>query len=227
LLARGLPVERWSEAVSEAAFWSLGLQLGEPGGQSARNELLGHVRDEGDDLSQATGRAYRTRANIRFHCDAADVVGLLCLKTAPHGGASRIVSSVSVYNVLAAERPTLAARLFSPVELDSRNDAAGLRHFPVQPCCYDGSVLRTFFHSDYFRSAPRHPGVTLDAVGLAALDAWEEIAERESMRLDMQLAPGDVQLLSNHTVVHARTAYVDTGAAAEKRHLLRLWLSLS
>ena len=136
------------------------------------------------------------------------------------------MSSVSVYNVLRAEHPELAARMFAPFELDTRNDAAKVRHFPVQPCCYDAGVLRTFFHSDYFRSASRHPGVALDETGLAALDAWEEIAERESMRLDMQLAPGDVQLLSNHTVVHARTAYVDTGREEDKRHLLRLWLSL-
>jgi alpha-ketoglutarate-dependent taurine dioxygenase len=40
----------------------------------------------------------------------------------------------------------------------------------------------------------------------------------------MQLEPGDVQLVSNHSVVHARTAYVDDPSSP--RHLLRLWLSL-
>ena len=40
----------------------------------------------------------------------------------------------------------------------------------------------------------------------------------------MHFAPGDVQLISNHTVVHARTAYED--APGSERHLLRLWLSL-
>lgn len=41
----------------------------------------------------------------------------------------------------------------------------------------------------------------------------------------MQFVPGDVQLISNHTVLHARTAYEDEPAAGAKRHLLRLWLS--
>ena len=35
---------------------------------------------------------------------------------------------------------------------------------------------------------------------------------------------GDVQLISNHSVVHARTAYEDVPGS--ERHLLRLWLSL-
>lgn len=227
LLARGLPVQRWGQRLSEIAFWCIGLRLGEPGGQNPDNDVLGHVRDEGDDLTKTTGRAYRTRGAIRFHCDAADVVGLLCLSTAREGGASRIVSSVSVFNTLLRERPELAARLFEPFVLDARNDAGSIRHTPVQPCCFDGTVLRTFYHSDYFRSAPRHPGVTLDERSLATLDAWEQIAERETMRLDMQLEPGDLQLLSNHTVVHARTAYADRAEGNHARHLLRLWLSLA
>jgi hypothetical protein len=32
--------------------------------------------------------------------------------------------------------------------------------------------------------------------------------------------------LSNHTILHARTAYEDHAEPARKRHLLRLWVSL-
>jgi hypothetical protein len=42
----------------------------------------------------------------------------------------------------------------------------------------------------------------------------------------MDLAPGDIQWLSNHTIVHARTAYDDHPEPERKRHLLRLWLSV-
>ena len=42
----------------------------------------------------------------------------------------------------------------------------------------------------------------------------------------MQLECGDIQLVSNHFVLHARTAYQDHQEAEKKRHLLRLWLSL-
>jgi hypothetical protein len=46
------------------------------------------------------------------------------------------------------------------------------------------------------------------------------------MFLDMDLQPGDIQLLSNHTNLHARTEYEDYEDLAKRRHLLRLWLSL-
>ncbi len=46
------------------------------------------------------------------------------------------------------------------------------------------------------------------------------------MYLDLDLEPGDIQWLSNHTVVHVRTEYEDHAEPARRRHLLRLWLSI-
>ena len=92
VVVRGLPVEDWSAQDSELFFWCLGWHLGLPGAQNRFGELLGHVRDTGVDPNDPTVREYRTRLPISFHCDAADVVGLLCLKTAAEGGASRIAS---------------------------------------------------------------------------------------------------------------------------------------
>ena len=58
------------------------------------------------------------------------------------------------------------------------------------------------------------------------LDLYEEIASSPELRLDVQFEPGDIQLLSNHVVVHARLAYEDYPEPERRRHLLRLWLSL-
>ena len=66
-----------------------------------------------------------------------------------------------------------------------------------------------------------------DAGNFFPFDYEIPIAGSPEFRLDMQLAPGDVQLLSNHTIVHARTAYEDDpDGEAGRRHLLRLWLSI-
>lgn len=225
LLVSGFPVAEWSRAEAEVVFWCLGLHLGTPGAQNEEGDLLGHVTDLSAQAGHADERLYRTNQAIRFHCDAADVVGLLCLSTSSQGGASRLVSSVTVFNHLLATRPELAARLFEPMLLDARRPpGAAIQYVPVQPCAFDGRRLRTFMHGDYFHSVERHEGVTLDPLARAALEAWEEYAERDGVHLDMQLQPGDVQLVSNHTVVHARTAYVDDPGSP--RHLLRLWLSL-
>ena len=54
--------------------------------------------------------------------------------------------------------------------------------------------------------------------------ALEMLAEDPEFHLDMEFAPGDIQFLHNHTVLHDRTAFVDWPAPERKRHLLRLWL---
>lgn len=228
-LVSGVPVGEWSEEEASTCFWCLGLHLGRPGAQNPQGDLLGHVIDTGADAKDPFVRLYRTASNIRYHCDAADVVGLLCLRAAKSGGASRIASSVAVHDELARRRPDLLPRLYEPFLLDIRNeDASGaLRYLPVPPCRHAQGRLRTFYHSDYFRSVVRHPDVPeFSAQERELLDLYEEIAESPEFYFDMELAPGDVQWLSNHSVVHARTAYQDHPEPERRRHLLRLWLSI-
>jgi hypothetical protein len=221
---RGVPVERWTESESEVFFWCLGQHLGIPGAQNPQRDLLGHVRDTGESPEKV--RHYRTRVNINFHCDAADVVGLLCLKKAKVGGNSRIVSSVAVYNELLRRRPDLVDRLYEPFMMDTKGEG-GVRYLPVRPCCFDSGSLRTFYHTDYFRSATGPDGEPLLAQqDRELLDLYNAIADSPGMYLDMELRPGDLQLLSNHTVMHARTDYEDHPEPERKRHLLRLWISL-
>ena len=226
----GGPVERWSQADSELFFWCLGLHMGRPGAQNPQGDLLGHVLDTGDDVEDPYVRKYLTSANIAYHCDAADVVGLLCLRRARSGGASRIVSSVTVYNELLERRPDLVERLYQPFLLDVRNEdeSGALRYLPIPPCRFAGGRLRTFYHSDYFRSVVRHDDVApFTQEEQALLDLYEEIASSPDLFLDMDLEPGDIQWLCNHSILHARTAYEDPPEPDRKRHLLRLWLSLA
>ncbi len=224
VLLRGVPVDEMGVAACEAAFWAFGLLLGWPGAQNGAGELLGHVTDYHDPTDTPLAREYRSTVDINFHCDAADVVGLLCLSTSSEGGESRIVSSVAVFNELLATHPDLAARLCEEAVLDTRSDGEGFPHVPVVPVCFDGERVRTFMHLGYFRSAARHPDVEVDDRLAAALDAWEAIAARPDWHLDMALRPGDLQLCSNHTIAHARRGYVDDPASP--RHLLRLWVTL-
>ncbi len=226
---RGVPVQQWTQQQSELFFWCFGLHLGRPGEQNPDGDLLGHVVDTGAQRQDPNVRLYKTAANIDYHCDAADVVGLLCLNKAREGGQSRIVSSVAVFNELLRRRPDLVPRLFEPFNLDIRdkqiNEAGS--SLPVPPCRYGGGQLRTFYHADYFRSVERHDDVrSLTERERDLLDTYEAIAMEEGMYLDMDLQPGDIQLLSNHTNLHARTEYHDHTDPAKKRHLLRLWLSL-
>ena len=227
LRVRGLPVGRWGDDFSALVYWGIGQHLGRPGAQNPAGELLGHVTDTGEEATNPHVRRYRTAGDIAFHCDLADVVGLLCLRTARRGGASRIASSVAIHDTILRERPDLLVRLYEPFMLDSRDEQRpGARPFlPVHPCRYGNGRLSFFWHTDYFGSVTRHPEAPpFTAAEREILALVEELAGSDALRLDMQFEPGDVQLLSNHTVVHARGAYEDDPAAP--RHLLRLWLSL-
>ena len=225
-VVRGVPVERWPLADCERFFFALGLHLGTPGAQNRNEELLGHVRDEGLSYTDPGVRGYRTAAHLSYHCDAADVVGLLCYRAAKAGGRSRFVSSVTVWNQLLARRPELAARLFAPMEVDTRGDG-GLNFFAVPPCRYADGQLRTFYHADYLRTAQQHRGARpLGQCERELLNLYDELASSPENYWEMDFAPGDIQLLSNHTVIHARSQYEDHPEPERKRHLLRLWLSL-
>jgi hypothetical protein len=223
VLIRGVPVQDWSLAQSGIFFWCLGQHLGIPGAQNPQGDLLGHVRDQ---HGGGDARYYRTNKALAVHCDAADVVGLLCLRPARSGGLSQIASSVAVYNELLRREPALVPRLYQPFYFDTKGEG-GVRAFPIAPCRYAGGELRTFWQSDYYRSVHDVPWVPpLSTAEHRLLDLYDEIANSEEFRLDMDLQPGDVQLLSNHTVLHARTGFTDWPEPERQRHLLRLWISL-
>jgi hypothetical protein len=223
VLIRGVPVAQWTEQQSETFFWCLGHHFGIPGAQNPEGDLLGHVRDQrtGEDV-----RYYRTNKELAVHTDAADFVGLLCLQKAKSGGLSRIASSVAVFNELMRVKPQLVPRLFEPVWFDTKGEG-GVRAFPIPPCRYSGGELRTFWQSDYYRTVNRIEHVPrLTAQEQELLDTYDGIANSAEFHLDMDLAPGDVQLISNHTILHARTGFEDWPELERRRHLLRLWISI-
>jgi hypothetical protein len=65
--------------------------------------------------------------------------------------------------------------------------------------------------------------VPLTTFERAALDHLDEQTRRADLRLDMDLEPGDIQLINNYTVLHSRTGFVD-GPEPPRSATLRLWL---
>ena len=46
---------------------------------------------------------------------------------------------------------------------------------------------------------------------LEALRYFNALARSDELRMDMDLEPGDIQLLSNHSCLHSRSAFTDEG----------------
>ncbi|MBI1252166.1 MAG: hypothetical protein GC189_11910 [Alphaproteobacteria bacterium] len=227
VLLRGAPVRAWSLNRAKAFMQMLGACFGRLGMQSSRTDhLIAEVRNTGAALRDPFSRNYITDREFRFHCDAADLLGLLCVRKARDGGLNKLASSVTVYNELQRRRPDLAKRLFAPVYLDLRNEQVpGSAAFAeVVPCAYAEGALRTFYISDYFRSVDRHGEIKLPADYFELFDLYEEIADHEDISVRVDLDPGDILLINNHVMLHARTAFEDEPGA--ERLLLRFLVSV-
>jgi len=227
VLVRGLPLGRMSDDDAVLAYWALGLHLGTPVPQNFQGELLTHVRDTGADPRAASTRLYKTRAEQDFHTDAADIIGLLCLRTAKRGGESRVVSSVAVFNQVLRRRPDLAPVLFRDFHWHYFEPQMDAPAYFVRPICTRrAGGLNTFFIPWYIRRAQELPEVpALTAEQEEVIDLLESTANDPTLYLDMEFRPGDIQLLKNAVILHKRTAYEDWDEPERKRHLLRLWLA--
>ena len=224
---KGFPVERYDEREISLAFWGIGAHLGSALSQNSKGDLLGDVRDEGLDIGNADVRAYQTRVDQGFHTDiGADVVGLICLKPAKSGGRSRVVSSMAIYNELLRRYPWHVGLLYSAFAVDWRGEQP-----PGDPPVYREPIyafhdgrLSCRFAPRLIRSAQAKTAINLSAVQLEAIAVVEELAEELCFEIDFE--PGDIQFINNYVVLHGRTGYDDHSDPAQRRHLMRLWLTV-
>lgn len=236
---RGFPVDRYDDEDLNRIWYGVCLNLGTPIYQNYQGELLRDIIDEQQDtdavndnrLIARDGSVFhssraRTASSgpLRFHTDRADVVGLFCIHQAEKGGISQLASSVRVNNEIVERRPDLAALLYDVVhrsrhgeEKDGRTNIYGIPVFGVRDGKFTSHYSRTYVEAaQEIDSVPR-----MSAAQWEALDMLADVAAEVCMEMSFQ--PGDMQLVNNHVIYHARTAYED-GAA--KRCLKRIWLSM-
>jgi len=228
VLIKGLPVERWTRRDAAIAFLAIGVHLGNLRMQNAEGHLLGHVRDLGRSSADPHTRIYQTRERQTHHTDSCDVVGLMCLRTAKSGGLSSLVSSTTIFNEMRRRRPDLLNVLLQRIETDRRGEVPQGHepYFNIPVFNYHDGLVSAIYQRQYIESARRFPGVApLSPLQIEALDLLDQLANDPNLNLMMELQPGDIQLVHNHTILHDRTAFEDHPEPERKRHLLRLWLA--
>ncbi|HWG06379.1 MAG TPA: TauD/TfdA family dioxygenase [Beijerinckiaceae bacterium] len=223
VMLKDFPLERLDREGIAIAYLGLGSYLGDKMMQNLHGHVLGHVKDLGGDYTK--GRGYDTNAELRFHTDGCAYVGLLCLQTSKSGGASRVASSVRVYNTILERRPDLCELLCQDYYRDNNGEMSeGEKNYFTQPIFS--------FTQGYFSATGA--GATLErAQKLPDVPKWTP-AQREAVEIyravaeevavDIDFVPGDIQFLSNYVALHTRRAFEDWPEARRKRHLLRLWL---
>jgi hypothetical protein len=220
---RGLPVEHYSIPQLEAIYWGIGCYLGRAITQNDEGDLLTHVTMHGLDGSKQLVRGYQDRRYQEPHNDRADLVGLLCVRTARSGGLSSIVNSAALYNELLREHPEYLPIMYRGFRI--HRGAGIVTDEPVKAFNYFRGRLFIWFQMRNIERAVQKLG-PLPELERKALDYFTELASRSEFRLDMSLEPGDMQFVNNYTVLHSRTAYEDYEEPSRWRVLLRLWLNL-
>ena len=206
---RGFPAGRFAPEDNRLLFWAIGTHLGVARPQGKASQLMSDVRAAGGEYRGAGGRGYNTNAELDYHVDGTDVVGLYCLQTARSGGISRVASSVAIHNEILRRDPDLVDRLYEPFPYNRQNEeAADEPPFYMAPIY---SLQDGWFAARYIRNHIRSSQLRDDTPRLTerdhrALDIIQELAETDEFRFDMVLEQGDMQFLNNHVMIHSRTA---------------------
>lgn len=199
---RGIDRSAYTQDEMEVLYWGIGMQLGSPWAQNKHGHVLGDVIDHGRSVDDPTARGYQLGGvALPFHCDGADLVGLLCLDNGLSGGLSAVANSVTIHNQLVRERPDLAAALYEPFPYDFRGEQPeGGKAF------YEVPVFTEWDDRLFVRCIPPY--------------IWASQRHDDAPRLT------DVQreALKAVEVMHGRTAYEDDREHGRVRHLKRLWL---
>jgi hypothetical protein len=227
-LVRGLPHDRLSADEFRLLVWAIGLHFGVARPQGKASQYISAVRDEGTEYRSAGGRGYSSNAGLDFHVDGCDVVALACWTVARSGGQSLFTSSIAAHDTMLAERPDLLALLYEPF-CYSRQGEQAPEEAPFLRCPIYGVAEGRLFgrwNRNRVRSAQALAGVPpLTARQSEALDMLDAVVRRPELMAEMWLAPGDLQLMNNHVVLHSRTPFEDWAEPERKRLLWRLWLA--
>lgn len=227
-LVRGLPRESLDAEAFELLTWAIGLHTGVARPQDRHTRYINAVRDAGVDYRSPTGRGYSSSAELDFHVDGGDIVMLSCFNAAASGGESLCASAVSAWRQMIRERPDLAQTLEQPVAYSRQGEEPpGEAPFFMTPvigrtetdlfCRWNRNRIR---NGQAIAGAP-----ACTAQQLEAMEYFDSILRRPEFMFRMFLEPGDLQILSNFSTLHSRTAFVDHPEPERKRLLYRLWLT--
>jgi hypothetical protein len=250
VLLQGLDPSRYSLADLKLVYAGLCRHLGTLVYSNRSGEVMREIRDVtkdapadydigarygalresgGSDVFLSSYARTLTSRELRFHTDRCDVVGLFCIRQAAQGGVSKLCSSPAVHNTMLERRPELCTALYDNLWRSrfGEEDATDRSSYPLPVWGIEGGKFTSHYSRTFVEAAQRRPAAEvprLTAAQTEALDLLHELAEE--LCFEMTFAPGDIQLVNNHVIYHARTAFADDAAQGADRLLLRLWMAM-
>jgi len=231
LVIKGFPVEALGESRSAIICWGIGNLLGRPMPQNLNGDRLYAVENkrslDGDALFTS-----KTNVSIDWHSDAVyatrvpDYVGLFMVRASETGGATCLVSGHALYNALLREQPQHLRQLFEPY-LCFRSGVIGPSEEPViQVPVFerDNGVVTIRYNRQRIEHGYKLKGTALTSAEIEAMDCLEAFMNRRDLSLEFNMEAGEMLLLHNRLILHARSSFTDSIGPSRQRLLYRLWI---
>jgi len=230
-MLHGLPIDDYDEASLRLMYWGFGVHAGQPVSQNSKGQLLAEVSDRGNEYGNRNTRGFSTNAELLPHVDTSDMTALLCVRDAREGGESRVVSSTAVYNAILSEHPEYLDVLYRGFYNDLRGEGPTgeideLTRVPIPVYSYHAGRVSCSLNTRMIENAATKRGVPLTTEEKDALAFVRELTLRDELSHWFRLQPGDIQMVSNHSVFHSRKSFVDHDDPSMRRCLYRLWMNV-
>ena len=238
---RGVPVDRYNEDENKIISWGLCSSFGTGIPQSQQGDWINHVMDISDQQSAPKPeldhviRRQNLRTNHRggeldFHTDTTDIFALFCLQPAKSGGKSRLVSTGMLHNMIGETKPDHLAALYVGYYYMSQSDdnvgstpTISTKRVPV--FTRKGDKVEGYYISQVVQRAVDQGLLEYNEIEDNAREEIQRTAEMPGLAHEFDLKAGDLLIVNNHTVLHARYNYKDYPEIARRRHLFRLWIA--
>ena len=226
VVLRGIPADALELEEFIAAVWGIGLHFGHALSQSAQGERIGHVIDATNE--DATPRMFRSNLELRPHTDITAMIALACWNRSASGGSSILTSAVTVHERMREERPDLLEPLYRGFHYhrlgEEGEGEAAVTPYRIPVFAVRGGAVSCRYQRAGIAAGHRALGMRLSEKEIEALDLFDAIAKAPENRLAFELERGDMVVINNYTVMHARTRFAEHAQAERRRHLVRLWL---
>ena len=226
-LLSGLPFHQWSKDRARLATWGIGLHFGDHVSQTIEGQRICDVMDVA--RGEASPRQFKTNRELSLHTDpVSDMIGLACLRAAQSGGDSVLTSATTIHNQMLEQDADLLEALFDGFHVhrygEGRAEDSAVTEYLVPVFAMAKGQLDCRYVRPTIVAGHKALGIDLTDRQIAAMDLFDSIAAAPENQVTFRLAEGDLVLVNNLCVLHARHRFVDAEQPDQMRHLLRLWL---